>query len=330
VGEPHRDAIIADLERRLEASERAARTLTDSERLYRSLFEGTATAVTLRSIDTQSFIDCNQAALRIYRARSVEQLLGSSVLDLSAEKQPDGTPSPAALRKHVGRAIETGFEHCEWLARRLDGTPFIADIRIAVLRLEDGRQIMQTIIEDITERKAAEALLQRRAERDEVIARISRRFLDDDLDEATRFAIDSLAVFFRADAKAVARWVETTAAPESGEAETEDIALVRLTAEMIAMARARRQAQEALRVSEERYRTVVERSHDTIVIFGLDAKLTFVSPAGERLLGYTAEELVGMSLADLIASEQHHRLPGTIADTRAGLFQSPTEWVVIR
>jgi PAS domain S-box-containing protein len=330
VGEPHVDAIIADLERRLEASERAARALTDSERLYRSLFEGTATAVTLRSIDTQSFIDCNQAALRLYRARNIEQLRGSRVPDLSAEKQPDGTPSAEAFRGHVARAIETGFEHCEWLARRLDGTPFIADIRIAVLRLEDGRRIMQTIIEDITERKAAEALLQRRAERDEVIARISRRFLDVDLDDATRFAIDSLAAFFRVDANVIARWVETTGAPEAGEAETEDIALVRLTGEMIAMAKARRQAQDALRASEERYRTVVERSHDTIVIFDLEGRLTFVSPAGERLLGYPAAELLGMPLAALIAPEQHDRIPGTIADTRAGLVQSPTEWDAVR
>ena len=86
MGETDLKATIADLERRLEASERSVRTLADSERLYRSLFDGTATAVTLRSLESQSFIDCNAAALTLYRATSIEQLQGSRVTDLSAER----------------------------------------------------------------------------------------------------------------------------------------------------------------------------------------------------------------------------------------------------
>ena len=330
MGEQDLTAIIADLERRLEASERAARTLADSERLYRSLFEGTATAVTLRSLDNQSFIDCNSAALRLYRAASVEQLRGSRVLDLSAETQGDGTPSSEAFRVHVGRAIETGFERAEWLARRLDGEPFVADIRIAVVRLEDGRRIMQTLIDDITDRKAAETSLKKRAERDEVVSNLSRRFLVGDLAGAIRFATASLASFFGVDASAAARWIDTGSEPDGRETDAEDLAMIRLAREMVEMARARGRAQAALRESEERYRTVVERSHDTIMIFDLDAKVTFVSPAGQQLVGYSAEELLGMSLEVLIAPEEHQRLPGVIADTRVGLFQTPVEWDVVR
>ncbi len=322
------NATTADLERRLEASERAARALADSERLYRSLFEGTTTAVTLRSLDNQTFIDCNPAALRLYRAASVEELRGCRVIDLSPERQPDGTPSLEAFRTHVARAMETGFERCEWLARRLDGTPFLADVRIAVLRLEDGRQIMQTLIEDITERKAAEALLRRRAERDEVVGRVSRRFLEGDLDDAIRFAVESLASFFRVDAKAAERWIEATGAPEA--AETDDIALVRLVGEMIAMARARRRAQEDLRASEERYRTVVEGSHDAILIFDFDAKLQFVSPAAERLVGYSSGELQGMPLTNLLAPGEWPRIAGAMERARSGLPQGPLEWDVVR
>jgi two-component system, sensor histidine kinase and response regulator len=250
VGEEQLKATIADLERRLDASERAARTFADSERLYRSLFEGTATAVTLRSLDDQSFIDCNEAALRLYRAESADQLRGSRVFDLSPERQPDGSLSRDAFREHVARAVANGTERCEWAARRLDGTPFLADVRIAVLQLQDGRRIMQTIIDDISERKAA---------------------------EASRLATE-----------------------------------------------------QALRSSEERYRTVVERSHDAIMIFDFDAKVTFVSPAAERLVGYTAQELHGMPLDALVVAEEHDRIPGAIAGARAGLVQSPVEWTAVR
>jgi len=147
---------IIELERQLARSEKVAATLADAARLYRSLFDGIATAVTIRSLDDQSFIDCNASALRLYGADSVAQLRGLGVLDLSAEAQPDGTPSLAALRKHVNLAIQNGFERCEWLARRLDGTPFTADVRIAVVELESGRRVMQTIIDDISHRKEAE------------------------------------------------------------------------------------------------------------------------------------------------------------------------------
>ncbi len=332
VGEEELKATIAELERRLEASERSARALSDSERLFRSLFEGTPTAVTLQSLDNQGFIDCNAAALRLYRAESAEHLRGLRVLDLSADRQPDGSLSRDAFHEHVARAIANGAEHCEWLARRLDGTPFIADVRISVLHLHGGRRVMQTIIEDITERKATEASLRRRAERDELLSQISRLFLEGDVDRATRFAVTALASFLRAPADTVARWIETTGAPEAGETETDDIAVVRLTGEMIAMARARVEAERALRMSEERYRTVVERFYDAILIFDLDANVTvtFVSSAAERLSGYRSEELLGMPVAALIAPEDHPRLPETVAAARAGLIQTPVEWTVVR
>ncbi len=330
MGDEDLKATIADLERRLDASERSGRALVDSERLYRSLFDGTATAVTLRSLDTQAFIDCNAAALTLYRAASIEQLRGSQVVDLSVERQPDGTLSRDAFREHVARAIANGSERAEWLARRLDGTPFIADVRIAVLELEDGRRIMQTIIEDITERKATEASLRRRAERDEVVSRISRRFLEGDLDASTRFAIESLASFFRVDAGVVERWVETLGAPDAADTETEEIAVVRLVGEMIAMARARLEAEQALRVSEERYRTVVERSYDAIFVFDWDANVTFASPAAERLAGYPAEELLGMPAARLLAAEDQRRLAEGVAAGRVGLAQPPEEWTFLR
>jgi PAS domain S-box-containing protein len=321
---------IADLERRLAASERSARALVDSERLYRSLFDGTATAVTVRSLDDQSFIDCNAAALRLYRATSVEQLRGSRVLDLAPERQPDGKPSTEAFREHVARAIANGSERCEWLARRLDGEPFIADVRIAVLRLEDGRQIMQTIIEDITERKAAEASLRRQAERNEVVSRISRRFLEVDLEGAKRFAVASLAAFFKVGEAVIIGWLETIGDPDGGEVHTDEIGALHLVAEMIAMARARVDAERSLRVSEERYRTVVERSHDAIFVFDLDANVSFASPAAERLLGYSAQELLGMPAARLVAAEDQQRLAQGVAAGRVGLPHPAVEWTIVR
>jgi PAS domain S-box-containing protein len=322
-------ATVSALEERLAASERAASTLADSERLYRSLFEGTATAVTVRAVEDQRFIDCNQAALRLYGARSVEELRGKRVVDISAESQLDGRPSREAFRIHVDRALATGFERCEWLARRLDGTEFIADIRIAVLELEGGRRVMQSIVDDITERKALDAAVRRRAVRDELVGKISRRFLEGDAEDATRFATESLAAFFRESPDPTERWFRSAATRSPREMEAE-AGLVRLVGEMITMARGRAGAEQALRTSEERYRTVVERSHDAIFVFDWDANVVYASPAAERMVGYGANDLVGTNASRIVAAEDQQRLSEGVAAGRVGLPQSPEEWTVVR
>ena len=62
----------------------------------------------------------------------------------------------------------------------------------------------------------------------------------------------------------------------------------------------RKRAQVALSKSEERFRLLVEKTSDIITILNADGTIRYESPAIERLLGYTSEELVGQSIFDLI------------------------------
>ncbi len=226
----------------------AARVVADSERLYRALFEGMTWAVTIRSLEDQRFLDCNSAALRLYGAASVEQLRGTEVMVLSAERQSDGTPTLEALRTHVALALKNGTRRAEWRARRIDGTEFTAEIHTAIIELDGGRRVMQTIVEDITER--------------------------------------------------------------------------------VAVARARADAEDALRTSEERYRSLVERSNDAILMLDMDGVILFASPAAERILGYTAEEYPGMSITDLVVPELLPAVREVIEVAKTGVPGLPREWSV--
>jgi PAS domain S-box-containing protein len=69
----------------------------------------------------------------------------------------------------------------------------------------------------------------------------------------------------------------------------------------------RRQALEALRENEERYRAVVEQSAEAIWLFDPDSKQVLESnTAFQEMLGYTAEELMGMTNYDFVTHSRQN------------------------
>ncbi|MCD6334006.1 MAG: PAS domain S-box protein, partial [Candidatus Latescibacteria bacterium] len=64
-----------------------------------------------------------------------------------------------------------------------------------------------------------------------------------------------------------------------------------------------KQADEALRESEEKYRNLVERANDGIAILQ-NGNLRYVNPALEAMSGYTAEELIGTRFTDHVHPDE--------------------------
>ena len=66
---------------------------------------------------------------------------------------------------------------------------------------------------------------------------------------------------------------------------------------------ARREMEERLRISEARHRLLADNAIDVIVTLGRDGRFSYVSPSVERLRGYTAEEAIQQSLAEILTPE---------------------------
>ncbi|HEV8304407.1 MAG TPA: PAS domain S-box protein [Gemmatimonadales bacterium] len=79
-----------------------------------------------------------------------------------------------------------------------------------------------------------------------------------------------------------------------------DILFVQALAHVLATAIERARAEDAMRASEEHYRSLIENASDIVTIVGDDGILRYTSPSVQRLLGYGASELLGRSAFELI------------------------------
>ncbi len=78
----------------------------------------------------------------------------------------------------------------------------------------------------------------------------------------------------------------------------ESMMLLKLVGEIFVAALERKRSEEALRVSETRFRTIFESAAIGIALIALDARLVESNGALQQMLGYTADELRHMSALD--------------------------------
>lgn len=80
----------------------------------------------------------------------------------------------------------------------------------------------------------------------------------------------------------------------------------------------RKRAEEALRTSEERYRTLIEQAPDGIFTANHQGNYTDVNSSGCAMLGYTREELLKLSLRDVVDPDELATQPLRLKELQEG------------
>lgn len=140
-------AIIRDITERKSADIR----LQEGEDKYRTLFESAIDTIIL--IDDEIVVDCNLAALKMFKATR-EELIGQQTWIFMPELQPGGAFSKEIGKEKTRQAIKGETLFLEWRFLRRDGTEFDAELTFNTINLK-GKKYFQAIIRDITERKQA-------------------------------------------------------------------------------------------------------------------------------------------------------------------------------
>ena len=78
--------------------------------------------------------------------------------------------------------------------------------------------------------------------------------------------------------------------------------------------RQRRQAEAALRASEERFRALVENSSDALLLVDAEGRVTYISPSSSRHLGWGSDEMLGESIFDFLHPDDRDAMSVKLAE----------------
>ncbi len=155
---------LADLEARLEEAEKSVR-----QNKYQQLLERSADAILI--IDGETFVDCNDATVRMLRYPNKEDLLQTHPSDLSPPSQPDGRRSFEKASEMIAIAMKQGSHRFEWDHQRADGEIFPVEVLLTPVP-EGDRTLIHVVWREITERKDLERQL-RSAQKMEAVGKLA-------------------------------------------------------------------------------------------------------------------------------------------------------------
>jgi PAS domain S-box-containing protein len=332
-----------------EHTEKARR---DAEQKYRDIFENAGEGI-FQSTPEGQYISANPALARIHGFDSPEELI-SSRKDITREVYVDPARRLEFKRLLEEQGLVRGFEHEIF---RQDGSRIWCSLNARAVYDEGGIvQYYEGTAQDITERKSTEAALRESEELFSkafhsspaplIMTRLSDgcflnandaflRAFEYERAEVIGQTVGSLNIYVNPGDRnrliselqdlGTLRQYESKARTKSGRI-LDLIVFVEpatLNGEQCLLSTAydvtdRKRFEAALRESEERYRDLVEHSHELICTHDLDGLVLSANRAATDALGYDHDQVVGKkSIRDILAPEVRHQFDEYMAKLRS-------------
>ncbi|WP_285905449.1 GGDEF domain-containing response regulator [Pseudodesulfovibrio pelocollis] len=166
------------LEREIETRLRAEAALRQAEAKYRAIFERAVEGI-FQCSPNGEFCEVNPAMARIFGYESPAGMIGVAGLRqrLMAES--------GDLARYMGLLRRDGYvSNFEFRGRRLDGDPFWCSESARLVVLDDGSEMVEGVLEDITGRKQTELELKHLASVDSLTGVYNRHLFFDRIEHA--------------------------------------------------------------------------------------------------------------------------------------------------
>jgi len=315
-------------------------SLRESEEQQRRLLSVVSVGMLVTRMEDGAILYLNDATAQLFRG-SLEDLKGQSSM-VFYENPEDRLPLIAALRRDgYLRDYEVRF-------KRLDGDPFWASLSIQITSFGAEEEVLLTVVNDITERKRMEAALRANEERyrqvfnrspvgifqydhdlrivdcnerfaqilqaprERLIGLDMHRLRDQNVLPALEMSLVGKEGLYEgpyaATTSSAQIWITLRSAPLHRTAEV--FSGVGLVEDITA----RKQAEDEIRESEQRFRDIVMNTAGWVWEVNAEGQYTYCSGRVAEILGYSAEELLGKTPFDFMPPEEVTRIAPMFGD----------------
>lgn len=329
----------------------AEKALKEDEERYRSLFESTKEGIIIANPDG-TIMSANPAAAGIIGYDSPEQLQGRMITDFYAEPEKRKEIFEFLNERGFVEEYEVDF-------KRKDGTSGQGIVNISIQRDEGGRILRTDgIFRDITERKRMEqALKESEGQYRELVEEAGLGILIDDHEGNFTYCNTNFAdIFGYTVIEIMKKSIPSLVHPDDVERVMtfhrdriqdqqvpsrydfkgirQDGALLYLevysvpvkekgaitgTRSYIWNVTERKQVEEALRESEEKYRELVENIDEVIYTVTREGVIDYISPTVERCIEYPPFEVIGRHFSEFVYEEDLPELSEAFQSILSGI-----------
>jgi PAS domain S-box-containing protein len=340
--------------------------ISENERNYREIFNSTNEAIFIHNASDGKILDVNDVMLKMYNLESKQEALNLSVTDISANEEQY---SPERVKELIRKAIDEGPQMFEWKSKRKDGEIFYSEISLRSTNI-GGQNRVLAVLRDVSDKINARLALEQgekkyrdladllpltiwETDTNGVVTYTNRVGLEEHgySSEDIRKGLSIFSLIIPQEKERALATLRKRIEGESSRGEEytgvkkdgslfpvriysspviengKPVGFRGITIDISDI----KKAEQKLRDSEKRYRTLVETSQDGISLMELNGNLLYVNSRKAQMVGAkSTDELIGENAFTLLTQESLEKVKLLMPEIVSNGFINNLEAEVIR